>query len=112
MFFVRLASPPDGGAVNTAVSFARRENRIDRRTKSRRYNEGRREVSRWNKRRARGKFSRATRAPHSPLLSLSLAFFVKQVEIGVMLMEFREISANHMLSVGGRGGRQGPSQKY
>ncbi|XP_018302160.1 uncharacterized protein [Mycetomoellerius zeteki] len=35
----------------------------------------------------------ATTTPRSPL-----AFFVKQVEIDVMLMEFREISANHMLS--------------
>ncbi|EZA56017.1 hypothetical protein X777_03702 [Ooceraea biroi] len=45
----------------------------------------------------------------------SLAFFVKQVEIGVMLMEFREIPANHMLSraVAAKvGGKAGPSQKY
>ncbi|EFN66336.1 hypothetical protein EAG_07080 [Camponotus floridanus] len=44
-----------------------------------------------------------------------LAFFVKQVEIGVMLMEFGEISANHMLSCAAAakvGGMVGPSQKY
>lgn len=52
----------------------------------------------------------ATTTPRSPL-----AFFVKQVEIGVMLMEFREISANHMLSRAAAtevGGKAGPSQKY
>lgn len=52
----------------------------------------------------------ATTTPRS-----TLAFFVKQVEIGVMLMEFREISANHMLSCAAAaevGGKAGPSQKY
>ncbi|KYN13114.1 hypothetical protein ALC57_14672 [Trachymyrmex cornetzi] len=52
----------------------------------------------------------ATTTPRSPL-----AFFVKQVEIDVMLMEFREISANHMLSCAAAvevGGKAGPSQKY
>lgn len=48
-----------------------------------------------------------TTGPRPPL-----AFFVKQVEIGVMLMEFGEISANHMLScaVAAKvGGMVGPS---
>lgn len=52
----------------------------------------------------------ATTTPRSPL-----AFFVKQVEIDVMLMEFREISANHMLSCAAAaevGGKAGLSQKY
>lgn len=41
--------------------------------------------------------SRANRQRAVIALPQSLAFFVRQVEIGVMLMEFREISANHML---------------
>lgn len=51
-----------------------------------------------------------TTGPRPPL-----AFFVKQVEIGVMLMEFGKISANHMLSCTAAakvGGMVGPSQKY
>lgn len=48
---------------------------------------------RFQERRRENSRAQATTGPYT-----FVAFFVKQVEIGVMLMEFREISANHMLS--------------